>query len=190
MEIDPSKVLYMTNRKDWRKWLESHFDKENEVWLVYPNKSSGKKRIPYNDVVEEALCFGWIDSIIKKLDEDNAVQRFTPRRQGSNYSQPNKERLRWLADRNLLHPTVKDQVKDILGEKFSFPSDIIREIQKDKKSWEHFNNFSESYRRIRISYIDQARIRPEIFQKRLDYFIKNTREGKQIKGFGGIEKYY
>ncbi|MGB8984645.1 MAG: hypothetical protein WCC12_22450, partial [Anaerolineales bacterium] len=66
MEI--SRTLHVTNRRDWRKWLSRHHKTEKEIWLVYYRKETGKPRIAYNDAVEEALCFGWIDSIVKKLD--------------------------------------------------------------------------------------------------------------------------
>jgi uncharacterized protein YdeI (YjbR/CyaY-like superfamily) len=183
------KTLYVTNRKDWRKWLEVNFNKEKEVWLIYPNKASGKPRIPYNDAVEEALCFGWIDSTVKSIDTENSAQRFTPRNPKSSYSQPNKERLKWLLENNLLHPSVVDTASKVTAEEFVFPPDIIRKIKSDKVAWENYQKFSPSYQRIRIAYIDSARERPEIFQKRLRNFIDKTRKDKQI-GFGGIEKHY
>ena len=65
--MDIGETLYVIDRKPWRAWLEAHFDTAREIWLVYPNKASGEPRILYNDAVEEALCFGWIDSIVKKL---------------------------------------------------------------------------------------------------------------------------
>src|ERR1044071_5257177 len=69
-QMEITKTLYLTNRKDWRAWLKKHYQTEKEIWLVYPKKASGKPRIEYDDAVEEALCFGWIDSLIKKLDEE------------------------------------------------------------------------------------------------------------------------
>lgn len=182
-------TLYVANRKDWRAWLEKNFDKEKEIWLVYPKKSSGKPSISYNDTVEEALCFGWIDSTLQAIDEENRAQRFTPRNPKSNFSQANKERLRWLLKENMLHPSIKDTAKKVLKEKFVFPPDIIKSIKKDKAAWENYQKFSPPYKRIRIAYIDSARRRPEEFKKRLANFIRKTKENKQI-GFGGIEKYY
>ena len=187
MEI--CETLYVSNRSDWRKWLEANFDTKKEIWLLYPNKASGKPRIAYNDAVEEALCFGWIDSIIKSLDKETSAQRFTPRNQKSSYSQPNKERLKWLFQNNQLHPSVKDTIDNIISEEFVFSPDIIATIKSDKIAWENYQKFSPSYQRIRIAYIDSARKHPEEFQKRLKNFIGNTRQNKQI-GFGGIEKYY
>jgi len=183
------KTLYLTDRKDWRSWLKKNFDREKEIWLVYPKKSSGKLRISYNDAVEEALCFGWIDSTVKAFDEESSIQRFSPRRAKSGFSQPNKERLKWLDKENLLHPSVHDIVKKVLKDKFIFPPDILNAIKNHKTAWKNYQKFSLAYRRIRVAYIDAARKRPEEFEKRLANFIKKTEENKKI-GFGGIEKYY
>ncbi len=187
--MDKRKTLYVTNRKDWRAWLEINFDKEKEIWLVYPNKSSGRPRILYNDAVEEALCFGWIDSTVQSINEESSAQRFSPRNPKSGYSQSNKERLKWLFQENLLHPSMRDTAIKIIAEEFVFPPDIIRAIKNDRVAWKNYQRFSPSYQRIRIAYIDSARNRPEEFQKRLKNFIEKTRENTQI-GFGGIEKYY
>lgn len=187
MEI--SNTLYVTNRKDWRTWLAKYFDKKHEIWLIFPHISSGKPRIPYNDAVEEALCFGWIDSTIKKAGDESSAQRFSPRNPKSPFSQPNKERLRWLLKEKKLHPTVQEQVEKVLKEKYVFPPDILKALKDDKEAWKYYQKFSPGYRRIRVAYIDAARKRPEEFKKRLSNFIKKTKENKQI-GFGGIEKYY
>lgn len=187
--MDKLKTLYVAHRKDWRAWLERNFEKEKEIWLVYPKKSSGKPRISYNDAVEEALCFGWIDSKVKSIDEDNSAQRFTPRNPKSNYSQANKERLKWLLHKNLLHSSMLDIANKITKEKFAFSPNIIDTIKNDNIAWENYQRFSASYKRIRVAYIEAARNRPEEFQKRLANFIVKTRENKHI-GFGGIEKYY
>lgn len=187
--INKLKTLYVTNRKDWRAWLDKNFDKEDDVWLVFPKKASGKPRISYNDAVEEALCFGWIDSRIKTFDKESFVQRFSPRNPKSGFSQANKERLKWLLKRKLLHPSIEDRAKKVLEKKFVFPSDIITAIKADKEAWKNYQSFSSAYKRIRIAYIDAARKRPREFRKRLTNFIEKTKENKQI-GFGGIEKYY
>ncbi len=187
MEI--GETLYVFEREPWREWLEANFDTAREIWLVYPNKASGEPRILYNDAVEEALCFGWIDSIIKKLDGLRAVQRFTPRNPRSGYSQQNKERLRWLAAEELLHPSVRESVDDVLKEEFVFPADILQAVQANEQAWKHFQGFSQAYRRIRVAYIDAGRRRPDVYESRLKNFIKATETGKQI-GYGGIQKYF
>ena len=97
-------IKYFEDRNDWRKWLIDNFETANEIWFVFPGKSSGKKSITYNDAVEEALCFEWIDSTIKSLDEEHKIQHFTPRNPKSTYSQANKERLKWLLENKMVHP--------------------------------------------------------------------------------------
>jgi uncharacterized protein YdeI (YjbR/CyaY-like superfamily) len=155
------KTLKIKTRAEWRNWLQLNFSTEREVWLIYPKKSSGEKRIHYNDAVEEALCFGWIDSINKTLDKDHNMQRFTPRQAGSTYSQANKERLKYLAENNLLHPTLLKTVQEIISKEFVFPADILDEIKNDQTAWNNYVNFSIPYKRIRIAYIYSAINRPK-----------------------------
>jgi uncharacterized protein YdeI (YjbR/CyaY-like superfamily) len=183
-------ILHFSDRQEWRQWLQQNFSSAAEAWLVYPKKSTGKKRIVYNDAVEEALCFGWIDSIIKRLDDDHTMQRFTPRKPKSTFSQPNKERLRWLAEHDLIHPSILSNILPVIREVFVFPPDILNALKEDESVWNHFNSFPEPYKRIRIAYIDSARKRPEELIKRLQHFITKTRENKLIRGYGGIDKYY
>jgi uncharacterized protein YdeI (YjbR/CyaY-like superfamily) len=187
--MDIGKTLYVTDRKAWREWLSKNYDKEPEIWLVYPKKHTGKPRILYNDSVEEALCFGWIDSTAKRIDEDFYAQRFSPRNPKSSYSQANKERLAKLVEEGKVIAPVLATLGNILNEEFVMPPDIIKRIQSNKTAWENFRKFSPAYKRIRIAFIDAARNRPDEFEKRLNYFIKMTEQGKQF-GFGGIEKYY
>ena len=92
-----TKTLYVKHRDQWRAWLQKHHASKREIWLVYYKKESGKQRIPYNDAVEEALCVGWIDSVVKPFDGDFRAHRFTPRKKGSVWSEPNKRRVRRLA---------------------------------------------------------------------------------------------
>jgi uncharacterized protein YdeI (YjbR/CyaY-like superfamily) len=187
MEI--TQTLHVTDRREWRKWLREHHKKEKEIWLVYYKKHTGRPRISYNDAVEEALCFGWIDSTLKSLDEDRSAQRFSPRKPGSTYSQANKERLRHLASQRKLTKPIKESVTDILIEKFSIAPDILEAIRSEEQAWKIYQKFTESYKRIRIAFIEGARGRPDEFKKRLRYFIKMTALNKQF-GFGGIEKHY
>ena len=185
-----SKIKYFEHRRDWRKWLSENFDTADEIWFVFPHKSSNKKSIIYNDAVEEALCFDWIDSTIKAFDKEHKIQRFTPRKPKSAYSQSNKERLKWLLENKMILPKFEEKIQNVLSEPFTFPNDIIDKLKKDKMVWKNYQQFSDSYKRIRIAYIDAARIRPEEFEKRLNNFLNRTKENKKIAGFGGIEKYY
>jgi uncharacterized protein YdeI (YjbR/CyaY-like superfamily) len=184
-----TKTLHVTNRNDWRKWLRDHYKTEKEIWLVYYKKETGKPRILYNDAVEEALCFGWIDSTLKSLDEKRNAQRFSPRKPKSPYSAANKERLRKLLKQRKVIKEVRETLGDLADEKFEIPEDILKAIQANQEAWKHFQKFSDSYKRIRIGFIEGARKRPQEFNKRLRYFIRMTEKNKQY-GFGGIEKHY
>ena len=184
------KILYCADRQQWRDWLSEHFESESEIWFVFPAKASGETGVSYNDAVEEALCFGWIDGRAGTLDETHALRRFTPRRKGSSYSQPNIERLRILDEQGLIHPKIRPSVETILRTPFLFPQDILDALRKDETVWMNYEAFPEGYKRIRIAYIDAARKRPAEFEKRLASFIAKTRENKRIIGYGGIEKYY
>ncbi|MCQ2279587.1 MAG: YdeI/OmpD-associated family protein [Bacteroidales bacterium] len=178
------------NRAEWRQWLADHFETEKEIFFVFPLKAANEESISYNDAVEEALCFGWIDGVAGTLDATHATRRFTPRRKDSAFSRPNIERLIWLEKQGMIHPKVRPSVLPVICEPYVFPDDILAEVRKDAAAWRHFQQFSEPYRRIRIAYIDAARQRPEEFRKRLANFISKTSAGKLIFGYGGIEKYY
>jgi uncharacterized protein YdeI (YjbR/CyaY-like superfamily) len=190
-DLDESQLLYVTNRQDWRLWLEQHYRSDKEVWLVYYKKHSGKPRIEYNQAVEEALCFGWIDSLVRRLDQDRYAQKFSVRNPKSQYSQANKERLRALIARGLVAEEVLATLGDLTEQEpeFVIPPDILASIQANPRAWENLQGFSPAYIRIRIGFIEGARNRPEEFHKRLSYFIHMTEKNKRF-GFGGIEKYY
>jgi uncharacterized protein YdeI (YjbR/CyaY-like superfamily) len=187
--LDKVKLLHLTNRKEWRLWLRRHHRSEEEAWLVYDKKHTGKPRIPYNDAVEEALCFGWIDSTVRSIDKDRFAQRFSPRNPRTPYSQANKERLRVLVRQGKVIKEVKATLGALGGERFKIPPDILNAIKANKQAWKNLQAFSKAYLRIRIAFIDGARNRPQEFKKRLRYFIEMTAKNKQF-GFGGIEKYY
>lgn len=183
-----TQTLYVTNRKHWRAWLKKHYKTEKEIWLVYYRKQTGQPRIPYNDAVEEALCFGWIDSIVKTVDEERFAQRFSPRKPGSDYSQTNQERLAQLVGQGKVTPEALAALGDFTPKKVKVPPDIWQALKANPRARANFGKFSESYRRIRIAYIDGARKRPKAFEKRLKYFIEMTAKNKQF-GFD-IKKFY
>jgi uncharacterized protein YdeI (YjbR/CyaY-like superfamily) len=186
MEI--SKTLCVKTRDEWRIWLKNNYKSKKEIWLVFYNKSSDKKGITYEDAVEEALCFGWIDSIVKKTDKDSHVQRFTPRNPKSAYSQLNKERVKRLLRKKKVVASIRSTLGYLENEKFVFPMDIIDKIKKNKAAWKNYQKFSEAYKRIRIAFINDSRVRPDVFKQRLNYFIKMTAKNNQY-GLKGIEKY-
>lgn len=114
------------------------------------------------------------------------AQRFTPRKEGSSYSQPNIERLIWLEKQGLIHPKIRQSILPIINVPFVFPLDIIEDIKRNNVVWQNYQNFSEPYKRIRIAYIDAARKRPDEFQKRLQYFIKKQVKINALKALMGL----
>ena len=186
MEI--TQTLYVTNREDWRNWLKEHYRTEKDIWLIYYREDTGKSRIPYNEAVEEALCFGWIDSINKNLDKERNVQRFSPRKSNSDFSQTNKERLKRLISQGKVIPEELDRISELDLDHFDYPSDIMAAIRENEQVWKNFQKYSEAYQRIRIAYIDAGRKKPGEVRKRLKHFIQKTEKDKQF-GFG-IEDYY
>ena len=183
--------LFRTSERDeWRAWLSERFETASEVWFVFPVKASGEESLSYNDAVEEALCFGWIDSVNRYVDETHRARRFTPRRKGSPYSRPNVERLIRMEREGKIHPKVRESVLPVITAPFVFPEDIVEALRRDETVWANYSGFSEPYRRIRVAYIDAARKRPEEFRRRLESFVEKTRAGRLITGYGGIDSYY
>lgn len=183
-----TETLYVATRSGWRNWLSAHHTDRTEIWLVSYRKHTGRPSVGYNDAVEEALCFGWIDSIRKRLDAERYVQRFTPRRPGSAYSQTNKERLARLLATNRVAESVVQTLGDVRPETFEIPDDIRQALQGDPAAWAFFSGMSPAYQRIRAAYVDHARVRPDEFAKRLKHLVEQS---ARRKPFGyGIEDFY
>ncbi len=181
------KTLRVTTRKDWRAWLARHHNTETEIWLVCYRKETGKPRITYNDAVEEALRYGWIDSIIRTLDKERFAQRFSKRRNASGLSQMNKERVRALMAQSKMTKAglaviahVFDPAKDEAAD-FAIPPDILKPLKENEQAWESFQKLPESYKRIRIAFIEtRKRHGKKQFEKALRHFIDMTAKGKRF----------
>jgi uncharacterized protein YdeI (YjbR/CyaY-like superfamily) len=186
--------LYFTDRKEWRKWLEENHTTFEEVWLRYYKKPSGKPRIPYNDAVEEALCFGWIDGKIKRINEEYYIQRFTPRRNGSRWSKYNINRVEKLKKEGLMKPDGLKAYKEALDKPElvyddrrdgnpSEPDDLMRELKKNRNAHRNFVNFTPSSRRMYIDWLNSAK-KPETRLKRINKIIelseKNIKPGMNV----------
>ncbi len=181
------KTLYVINRKDWRSWLSKNHSKEKEIWLIYYKKASGKPRIPYNDAVEEALCFGWIDSTAKAIDDEKYAQRFTPRRKGSQFSQANREKVREMIARKKMTKAGLDAIAHAFDlskdhpEKFRISPDIMKAFKKDDEAWENFQKFPTRYQRTRIGFVESRRRHGKIpFEKSLYHLIKMSAKNKRF----------
>lgn len=172
-----TKIFYAPNRKGWRQWLQQNHKKKKDIWLQFYNKGAEKPNVAYNEAVQEAICFGWIDSAVKKINAESRVQRFTPRNPKSNWSELNKERARKMIREKKMTTAGRAVLCD-LSEDFVIPSDILKELKKDKQTWANFKKLPESYQRIRIGFIDGSRNRKEFFKERLAYFLKMTKENR------------
>lgn len=185
--MDFGKTLYVENREKWHSWLSKNHKKESEIWLIYYYKKTGKPRISYDDAVMEALCFGWIDSILKKIDTERFAQRFSPRKPKSELSQMNKERIRELIKEKKMTEWGMKAIAHVFNEKtdrtdnFIIPLDILKKLKANKDAWEYFQKMPPSYQRIRIAYI-KSRKRQSInmYKKSLDHFIEMTAKNKRI----------
>lgn len=181
--MDITEVFYPSHRGEWRSWLETNHRIKSEVWLRTFRKASGKPSITYDDLVEECLCFGWIDGVVKKYDEESAVQRITPRRKKTFLSELNRQRVWKLQRLGLMTPAGIAPIEDQIGhpdDPLHIPGWILEQLQADQQVWENFENFPHHYKRLRIGWIAEVRAesrRPEA-QKRLDYLIKMTARGK------------
>ena len=170
-----TETLYVTNRDEWRKWLsENHIARKDY-------KDSDKPSIPYLHAVEEALCFGWIDGIAKKLDSGRSAQRFTPRRPKSNWTELNKERAKRLIQSGKMTEAGSKVLPDLSSNSFQIPKDILEALQANIQTWNNFQTFPDVYKRIRIGYIEEVRKQPSVFQKRLENFLKKTSENKMFE---------
>lgn len=178
--------LYVVERKDWRAWLRANHRSKVEIWLVYFRKDSGKPRISYNDAVEEALCWGWIDSVVHPIDAESYSQRFSPRRPTSMLSALNLERIRVLVERGQMTKAglralehVYDPETDDPDDR-SIPPDIEAALRAEPDAWRYFTAFPAPYQRIRVAFVDGSRQEPEVFAKRLANLVKRSARNERF----------
>jgi uncharacterized protein YdeI (YjbR/CyaY-like superfamily) len=182
--VQITETFYAPDRQAWRAWLGQHHNTHKEIWLIYYSKDDPRPTIPYLDAVEEALCFGWIDGIDKRMDPERRAQRFTPRRPKSHWTELNKERARRLIAAGLMTEAGARILPDLSVAAFRIPDDILKAIQEDPQTWANFQAFPAHYQRIRVGFIDEVRSQPEVFQKRMVNFLTKTRQNKM---FGQLE---
>jgi hypothetical protein len=178
--MEVGRTLEVSTAKEWRAWLRKNHRNETEIWLVYRSKSSGKPTIAYNDAVDEAMCFGWIDSIVKPVDAERRAQRFTPRRPNSPASPLNLERVRRLMKERRMTKAGLDAIGGAPpAPRLRLAPDIRAALKADPGTWRNFCEFPLAYRVIRIGWIEGARRRPDAFWTRLDHFVAMTRKNRR-----------
>lgn len=166
MEIN--RALYFCDKLQWRQWLENNHNKERDAWLVHYKKGSDKSSISYNDALEEALCFGWIDSKMKSIDKEKFILKYSPRKTKSVWSKLNKEKAEKLI--KIGQMTDAGLVK-IEGAKKSgqwdiaytnkvrdkIPEDLSKALLQNKDAWHNFHNFANSYWNMYIGWVSNAK---------------------------------
>jgi uncharacterized protein YdeI (YjbR/CyaY-like superfamily) len=165
-------TLEVPGRRQWRAWLDAHHRSVSGIWLVYYKRHTGIELVSYDASVEEALCYGWIDSLIRRLDDDRYARKFTPRRPDSRWSTVNRRRYASLVERGLLAaagieraPTSRsgDAPRPSLTR---LPAYIEDALKTDARAWEFFQQLAPSHRRAYIGWIDSAK-RDETKARRL-----------------------
>lgn len=168
--------FYAENRATWRQWLTENHDRVTGVWLIYNKKGSGQPHLPYDEAVEEALCFGWVDSKPGKVDAVRSRLYFAPRKPGSGWSAPNKARIERLTAAGLMMPAGLDKVAAAQAdgswsmldgvEALEIPSDLLAALRQYPQAEVYFNGFPRSVKRGILEWILQAK-RPETRAKRI-----------------------
>jgi len=189
------KHIYFKNRKSLRNWLTKNFDKSSGIWIIFYKKHVDKKCIKYREALEEALCFGWVDSIIKRIDDDQYVRKFTPRTNISNWSDVNKKIVMTLikngkmteiglnkidiylktgkVDWELIEPKVN------VIKKLELPEFFKEEFAKNEPALTNFNNLTQTNKRYYILWITSAK-REATIQKRLKESIELLKQNKKL----------
>ncbi len=161
------KTLYVKDRKTWRAWLSKNHAKQKELWLVFYKKHTGRPTIAYEDAVQEVLCFGWIDSTVRKIDEERYMQLFTPRKTGSNWSDLNKRRVKKLIAQGLMTEAGLRQIEEAkkdgswrnldMVEKLKVPPDLLRSLSANNKAKKNFEGLSPSRKKQFLWWIESAK---------------------------------
>ncbi len=178
-------TLEVANRQAWRTWLADHHNEMNEIWLIFYKRHTGIQLVSYEEAVEEALCFGWIDSLIRRLDDDRFARKFTPRKAESKWSEINCGRYGDLKARGLLAKPGLDRPPTI-GSSYApkpsateVPPYMEERLKTNPQAWRFFEQLAPSYRRAYIGWIDSAK-RPQTREKRLDEALKLLAAGKKL----------
>ena len=185
------KQVYVKKRAEWRKWLSENCDKEPAgIWLVFYKQGTGKAALRYDDAVEEALCFGWIDSIIKKLDHEKYARKFTPRKTSSRWSALNKKRAEKMIESGQMTKPGLDKIeaakKSGLWDKpvraqmsFRMPPELEQALEQNPRAKAFFAGLAPSYRQQFMGWITVAK-RPQTKKQRLKESLILLEQGKKL----------
>lgn len=185
-------IFYPKSREDWRKWLQEHHNTTKSIWILYYKKQANKPTVSYSDAVDEALCFGWIDSKAKSVDEEKFMQFFSKRKEKSVWSKVNKEKVQRLTEEGLMTPagfeiiakakqngswTILDDAEALI-----IPADLEKEFQKLPNAKAYFLSLSRSDIRNILQWLILAK-REETRNKRISEIIECAKQQKKPKPF-------
>jgi uncharacterized protein YdeI (YjbR/CyaY-like superfamily) len=179
------KTLDARTLEQWRSWLADHHDCESEVWLVFHKRHTGQASIAYEDAVDEALCFGWVDSLIKRLDDARYARKFTPRQPDSKWSTANRKRYAQLKASGRLMPAGLNRAPTDRSYDAPRPSPskvpqyIQDALRKRPTASSYFESLAPSYRRMYIGWIDSAK-QHATKMRRLQEAIRLLAAGKKL----------
>ncbi len=179
------KTVYCKTRTQWRAWLQKNGATESEIWLIYYKKDSGKPRVDYEEAVQEALCFGWIDGMEKGLDEQRFMQRFTPRKSNSKWSDSNIARMKKLIASEQMTPAglavfKGHEKRRVEPHPTELPGDLESKFRRAKIAWVNFQNFPPGYRRMTIGWVASAK-KEETRLRRLEQLIQTAAKNERIR---------
>jgi uncharacterized protein YdeI (YjbR/CyaY-like superfamily) len=181
----PLRTLDVPSRKQWRDWLRRHHDSVTEVWLVFHKGRAVRRGVDYEDAIDEALCFGWVDSLVKRLDADRYVRKFTPRKAASRWSTLNRRRYARLKKAGLLAapgraraPTSRSGDAPRPSTR-KMPAYLEDELAANARARGYFEALPPSQQRMYIGWIDSAK-REETRRRRLGEAITRLAAGKRL----------
>lgn len=177
MNKTPENSFHPKTRDQWRAWLEKHHERQTGVWLITYKATTGKPRVSYDEAVEEALCFGWIDSKSAKLDDERSMLWFAPRKAGSGWSRINKERIEKLMASGAMAPAGLSKIEAAKADgswnklddvdALKIPDDLQKALKDFEDAETNFAAFPSSVRRGILEWISAAK-NPETRAKRVD----------------------
>ena len=198
MAVADYKSIHPKTRSQWRKWLEKNHATSPGIWMIYYKKETGKRKFDMAEAVEEALCFGWIDSVAQKLDDERTMQKFTPRKPKSVWSKINKQRIEKLINQKLMTRAGLAKIEqakangswdslnssELHTENNSMPDDLKKALSKNKNAMANFLAFPPSYRKRFLFWIDSAKT-PETKAARVKQTLLMAAANKKpgLKGF-------
>ncbi|WP_339291323.1 YdeI/OmpD-associated family protein [Paenibacillus sp. FSL E2-0201] len=177
MEIE--NLILVKTRADLRGWLQENCMTEKSCWVL-ASMTLNPETLLYLDVVEECLCFGWIDGVKKKISETELAQRLSPRSKRSSWTELNKERVRRLEKLGLMTAEGRRVLPDMDPDSFLIDKVIEERLKEEQQIYENFLAFPALYRRIRIDTIQSNKHQAELFKSKLDKFITNTKDNKMF----------